>query len=169
MSPAFLSEVAGPQMWESTMKAIELWKVKERLAEGRPFSVAEDLRKAAFEIIWTATFGFETGAMKIQSDLLSSMPKLEDLPGIDQPVDFPVAADPPIFKAGLALNDTLQSGIQSIAPRLHLFLAYNFVPSLRAARKLKDNVIESESKKAIEKFSTKTDVKWKKRATCDDI
>ncbi|KAH9212620.1 cytochrome P450 [Leptodontidium sp. 2 PMI_412] len=160
MSPAFLSEVAGPQMWESTMKAIELWRVKERLAEGRPFSISEDLRKAAFEIIWTATFGFETGAMKVQSDLLSSLPKFQNLPDIDQEVDFPVAADPPIFKAGLMLNDTLQSGIQSLFPRLHLFLAYNVVPSLRAARKLKDRVIESEAKKAIEKFSTKTDVKW---------
>jgi cytochrome P450 len=160
MSPAFLSEVAGPQMWESTMKAIELWRVKERLAEGRPFSVAEDLRKAAFEIIWTATFGFETGAMKVQSDLLSSLSKFEDLPDIDQPVNFPVATDPPIFKAGLALNDTLQIGIQSLLPRLHLFLAYNVLPSLRAARKLKNDVIEGEIKKAIEKFSTKTDVKW---------
>lgn len=160
MSPAFLTEVAGPQMWESTMKAIELWRVKERLAQGRPFSVAEDLRKAAFEIIWTATFGFETGAMKVQSDLLSSLSKFENLPDIDQEVEFPVAEDPPIFKAALALNDTLQGGIQSLIPKLHLFLAYNAVPSLRAARKLKDVVIESEIKKAIEKFSTKTDFQW---------
>ncbi|KAK3939618.1 cytochrome P450 [Diplogelasinospora grovesii] len=160
MSPAFLSEVAGPQMWKSTMKAIELWQVKERLAEGRPFSITEDLRKAAYEIIWTATFGFETGAMKVQSDLLSSLPKFENLPHIDQAVDFPAATDPPIFKAGLALNDALQGGIQSLVPRLHLFLAYNAVPSLRAARSLKNRVIEGEIKKAIEKFSTKTDVKW---------
>jgi cytochrome P450 len=160
MSPAFLSEVAGPRMWESTMKAIEVWRVKERLAQGRPFSVAEDLRKAAFEIIWTATFGFETGAMKVQSDLLSSLSKFEDLPGVDETVSFPVAADPPIFKAGLALNDALQIGIESLVPRLHLFLVYNVVPSLRAARKLKNDVIQGEMKKAVEKFSSKTDVEW---------
>lgn len=160
MSPAFLSEVAGPQMWKSTMKAIELWQVKARLAEGRPFSIIEDLRKSAYEIIWTATFGFETGAMKVQCDLLSSLPKFENLPPIDQAVDFPAAADPPIFKASLALNDTLQAGIQSLVPRLHLFLAYNAVPSLRAARSLKNRVIEAEIKKAIAKFSTKTDVRW---------
>ncbi|KAL3426511.1 Cytochrome P450 1A1-like protein 1 [Phlyctema vagabunda] len=160
MSPAFLSAVAGPQMWESTMKVIELWRVKAHLAEGRPFSVVEDLRKAAFEIIWTATFGFETGAMTVQSELLSSLSKFENQGGMDQIVDFPVAADPPIFKAGLDLNDTLQVGIQSLVPNLHLFLAYNFVPSLRAARKLKEEVIEREIKKAIEKFSTKTDIQW---------
>ena len=160
MSPAFLSEVAGPQMWKSTMTAIELWQVKERLAAGRPFSVAEDLRKSAFEIIWTATFGFESGAMKVQFDLLSSLSKLEDIPGIDQAVNFPVVEDPPIFKAALALNDALQLGIESLSPKLHLFLAYNVVPSLVAARKLKDAVIEDLIKKAIEKFSTKTDVEW---------
>ena len=160
MSPAFLSEVAGPQMWKSTMKAIELWRVKERLAEGRPFSVAEDLRKAAFEIIWTATFGFESGAMQVQSELLSSLSKFKNLPDTDQPVDFQVAADPPIFKACLSLNDALQAGIESMFPKLYLFWAYNVNPSLRAARKLKDVVIEDLIKKAIQKFSTKTDIKW---------
>lgn len=163
MSPAFLSEVAGPQMWTSTMKAIELWQSKERLAEGRPFSVAEDLRKAAFEIIWTATFGFETGAMKVQSDLLSSLSKFENLPDIDEALNFPVAADPPIFRAALALNDALQGGIQSLVPKLHLFLSYNLIPSLRSARKLKDLVIEDEIKKAIEKFSAMTDVNWEEQ------
>ncbi|KAI1044208.1 hypothetical protein LB505_008614 [Fusarium chuoi] len=61
MSPAFLGGVAGPQMWKSTMKLIDLWRVKERLAKGRPFSVSTDIRKAAFEIIWAATFGFDSG------------------------------------------------------------------------------------------------------------
>jgi len=160
MSPAFLSEVAGPQMWKSTMKLIELWQIKEQLAQGRPFAVMEDLRKAAYEIIWTATFGFEPGAMKVQSDLLLSLPKSQTLPHMDQAIDFPAATDPEIFKAGLALNDALQEGIRSLSPRLHLFLAYNAVPSLRAARSLKDRVIEDLIKQAIDKFSTKTDVQW---------
>lgn len=164
MSPGFLSEVAGPQIWKSTMKAIDLWQVKGRLAEGRPFSIREDLRKASYEIMWTATFGFETGAMKVQSDLLSSLPRIENLPHIDQAVDFPVATDPPIFKAGMALNDALQDGIQSLVPRLHLFLAYNAVPSLRAARSLKNRVIQEEIKKAIAKFSDKLDVEWEDRS-----
>ncbi|KAK4985319.1 hypothetical protein LTR50_006039 [Elasticomyces elasticus] len=160
MSPAFLGEVAGPHMWESTLKVIELWRVKERLAECRPFSVANDLRKAAFEIIWAATFGFETGSTKVQSDLLSALSKLKDLPEVDQAVNFPVAADPPVFKAILALNDAMGIGVQSLLPRLHLYLAYNTFPSLRAARNLKEAVIQGEIKKAIEKFSTKTDVEW---------
>lgn len=160
MSPAFLSEVAGPRMWEATMKAIELWRLKTKLAQGRPFSVKEDLRKAAFEIIWTATFGVETGVMQVQSDLLLSLPKSKNLPDTDQPVEFPIAPDPAIFKAGFALNYTLQVGTQSLFPKLYLFLAYNCMPSLRAARKVKDDMIQSEMKKAVDKFSTKTDIKW---------
>jgi cytochrome P450 len=163
MSPGFLGEVAGPQMRESTLKVIELWRVKERLAEGRPFSVATDLRKAAFEIIWAATFGFETGSIKVQSDLLSSLPMFEDLPGIDQAVEFPVAADPPVFKAVLALNDALNIGVNSFLPRLSLNLAYSTFPSLRAARSLKEAVIQDEIKKAIEKFSNKTDIDWEEQ------
>ncbi|KAH8127756.1 hypothetical protein ACSS6W_008700 [Trichoderma asperelloides] len=160
MSPAFLSVVAGPQMWKSSMKAIELWQTKARLAEGRPFAIIEDLRKAAYEIIWTTTMGFETGVMKAQSELLSSLPKFEKLPHKDQEIVFPVATDPPIFKAGMALNDTLQDGIQSLVPTLYLFLAYNAVPSLRAARNLRNRMIESEIKKAVERFANKTDLEW---------
>ncbi|KAI1033848.1 hypothetical protein LB503_010979 [Fusarium chuoi] len=117
MSPAFLGGVAGPQMWKSTMKLIDLWRVKERLAKGRPFSV-----------------------------------------------EFPVAPDPPVFKAGLALNDAMNIGVQSLVPGLHLWLAYNLMPSLRAARSLKEAVIQDEIKKAINKFSNQTDLNWEDQA-----
>lgn len=160
MSPAFLGGVAGPQMWQSTMRLIDLWKVKERLAEGRPFSVATDIRKAAFEIIWAATFGFDSGSTRVQTELLELLPKFEGLPCMDEAVEFPVAPDPPVFKAGLALNDAMNIGVQSLIPKIHLWLAYNLLPSLRSARTLKEAVIQGEIKKAINKFSTQTDIQW---------
>ncbi|KAF4448428.1 hypothetical protein F53441_8151 [Fusarium austroafricanum] len=160
MSPAFLGGVAGPQMWQSTMKLIDLWRVKHRLAQGRPFSVATDLRKAAFEIIWAATFGFDTGSTTVQTELLESLPEMKHVTGIDQAVEFPVAPDPAIFKAGLALNDAMNIGVNSLIPSVQLWLAYNLLPSLRSARALKEKVIQDEIRKAIEKFSKQTDLKF---------
>ncbi|RBA18288.1 hypothetical protein FPRO05_10583 [Fusarium proliferatum] len=160
MSPAFLGGVAGPQMWKSTMKLIDLWRVKERLAKGRPFSVSTDIRKAAFEIIWAATFGFDSGSTNAQTELLETLPEFTNLGDMDHEVEFPVAPDPPVFKAGLALNDAMNIGVQSLVPGLHLWLAYNLMPSLRAARNLKEAVIQDEIKKAINKFSNQTDLNW---------
>ncbi|CCT75954.1 related to TRI13-cytochrome P450 [Fusarium fujikuroi] len=160
MSPAFLGGVAGPQMWKSTMKLIDLWRVKERLAKGRPFSVSTDIRKAAFEIIWAATFGFDSGSTNAQTELLETLPEFTNLGDMDHEVEFPVAPDPPVFKAGLALNDAMNIGVQSLVPGLHLWLAYNLMPSLRAARSLKEAVIQDEIKKAINKFSNQTDLNW---------
>jgi cytochrome P450 len=158
MSPSFLNEVAGPQMWESTQNMIELWKTKARLAQGRPFAVAKDLHKSALDIIWAATFGFETGSARAQTKLLSSFSKLDDLPDVDEAITFPIAADPPAFESIMTLSNGLGIGVKSLMPRIHLHFAFNTYPSLVAARRVKENMIQAELKRAVEKFSKMTDL-----------
>lgn len=156
MSNSFLNEVAAKQMWESTQNLIELWRTKARLAEGRPFAVAKDLHKSALDIIWAATFGFETGSARAQNKLLSSLTRLDAFTGasIDDAVTFPTAPDPPAFESIMTLSNGLGIGVKSLIPRMHLHFAFNLYPSLVAAHKVKEKMIQTEIKKAVDKFSS---------------
>lgn len=158
MSYSFLHAVAAPQMWASTQSLIELWRTKARLAEGRSFAAAKDLHKGALDIIWAATFGFETGSARAQNKLLMALSRLDSLPGVDEAVVFPTAPDPPAFESIMTLSNGLGIGVKSIVPRLHLHLAYNTYPSLVAAGKVKERMIQAELKKAVEKFTEKHDL-----------
>ena len=64
MNPRFLNEVVGPQIYNSARDMIELWKLKARLAEGRPYPVIEVVDRRDLDAIWSATFGNQTGTTK---------------------------------------------------------------------------------------------------------
>ena len=47
MSPGFLSEACAPQLYNTALDTINLWKEKLRLTEGRPFTAQEDVSQGA--------------------------------------------------------------------------------------------------------------------------
>lgn len=57
VSPAFLKNVAASSFHDAAMILIDLWKEKTRIADGKPISVAEDLKFGAFDAILALTLG----------------------------------------------------------------------------------------------------------------
>lgn len=155
MSAGFLHNVAGQQMWKVMQSVVDLWQEKARLAGDHSFDAAEDIKRAALDIIWSATFGSETGTVKAQHSLLVSLDNLDKPSDVDAAIEFPVAADPQACTSIIAVMNSIRIPLNSPFPQFHHWLALKFYPRLVAAGRHRDEMIGSALKAAAQKFSTR--------------
>jgi len=149
MAPAFLHEVAAPQLHHSFMDLIKLWSEKQRLAEGRPFEVKQDIFNAALEAIWAAVFG-NAGTATVtrnQIDLLSGQKSVSLPASIDQAVEFEKAPAPPEFRAVLELTESIEEVLKSPFPLITGFIQ-RYLPSGRKNLRIKAQFTSREIAKA---------------------
>lgn len=157
MSPTFLNQVAGPQMWDTMRSMVDLWREKARLAEGRPFTAATDVHNTTLDIIWAATFAGDIGPNKSRTKQLNNIPKLDLSGDIDKPVDFPEIEDPPAFRSIHTLVESMSIPVTAVFPALEHWLALNTRRSLIDARRTKDELIRGKLQEAKKKFANRVD------------
>jgi len=157
MSSYFLDNVAGPQIHNSTLGLLELWKVKARLAKGRPFSITEDIKQSALEIIWAAAFGEQIGVAQTQIKLLSSGVDINLPKDTDLEVVFPHVPPPEAFQSIVTVSDSVSIPLNSPFPRLHHQLAVRLVPHLRKATHHKEQMISGGIRRSQAKFAHASD------------
>jgi cytochrome P450 len=157
MSPAFLSSAAGPQMHNNALSLIALWREKARLAGGHPFSAIEDVKAAAMDIIWAATFGTQMKVSEAQTKLMSSLEHIPLPADPDAEVVLPRAPNPEEFESILALSESCEIPLKSLFPRLQHSLALKFNSKLRKAVAEKDRLIKEGLQQAWNKFSVAAD------------
>lgn len=157
MSPAFLNQVAGPQMWDCMQKLVVMWKEKARLAEGRPFSAYDDIHNTTLDIIWAATFGGSMGPNTARTDQLAGMDRLDSSPNLDEPVVFPELEDPPEFKSIITLVESMTIPVNSKMPKLAHWFALQTRRSLIDARRKKDELIRDKLKEALTRLANTVD------------
>ncbi|KFA72674.1 hypothetical protein S40288_03376 [Stachybotrys chartarum IBT 40288] len=153
MSAGFLHNVAGRQMWKVMKTVVQLWREKARLAGEHSFDAAEDIKRAALDIIWSATFGSETGTVQAQYELLKGVEHIDLPPNVETPIVLPVAADPQACTSIVAVMNSIRIPLNSLLPQFHHWFALKFYPSLVAAGRHKDEMIGSALKAAEHKFS----------------
>ncbi|KAH3973034.1 hypothetical protein HBH64_051440 [Parastagonospora nodorum] len=149
MAPAFLHGVAAPQLHQNFMDLIRLWSEKQRLAEGRPFEVKQDIFDAALEAIWAAVFG-NAGTATVtrnQIDLLSGQKNVSLPASVDQAVEFPKAPAPAEFRAVLELTESIEEVIKSPFPLTTGFIQ-RYLPSGRRNLRIKAQFTAREITKA---------------------
>lgn len=150
MSQAFLNDVAAPSIYASFTRLIDLWNHKLDLAQGRPFSAADDLFHAAFDAVAAFTFGssFPHSALKAQVDGLSSLSTNDIAPGnIDDPVNFPTFDVDESISSMIRLVDGIETAQSSPSPSLSWFVTKRS-KWFRRARAVKDRCIRHEIEKA---------------------
>ena len=159
MSASFLNDVAGKQMWKVMQNVVKLWRVKARLANGRPFEGSEDVKRAAMDIVWAATFGYETGIITTQLDYLNAMDR--DKAQLSTPtsdpnmeVKFPSAREPTACTSLWTVLKVVRIGLRSPFPRIHQQLVLNYVPHVVRAVKHKNQMIKTALLAAQRKFSS---------------
>jgi len=157
MSFSFLNEVAGPRIYEGTLTLIQLWQEKARLAGGRPFSAAEDIKQGAFEVIWAATFGSKVDASKTQADLLAGVDQLDLPKDAECEVTIPQASPPETFRALTLLSDSVSIPLNSLFPAPHHKLALTVLPKYRKALAVKNRLIDENLDAAWQKFKSAAD------------
>lgn len=145
MIPTFLNQVAAPQVYESTMRLINLWQEKNRLAGGRPFSATKDINHCALDAVLAFTFGNGVGlsANQPQLDYLSSLSSvpLSSGDGDDtKPVEFPYAPLDPNIEAMFILSNSLETSMKAPVPKLAHWLLRQ-TKSMKIARKNKEELL----------------------------
>jgi hypothetical protein len=149
MTPAFLNEVAAPQLHHNFMDLVNLWSEKMRLSEGRPFPVKHDIYGTALEAIWGALFGIEGIATVTRNniDFLSTKKNLALPASTEKEAEFPRAPAPPAFQAIFDLTDSIEAVLKSPFPRITGFVQ-RYLPAGRKNLKLKKQFVTEEIAKA---------------------
>lgn len=107
MSHSFLTNAAGPQMHRNALSMVSLWREKARLAQGHPFAIIPDVKAAAMDIIWAATFGTQMKVADVQTKLLSGLERIELPADQDLAANFPQAPNPESFESVMTVSDTV--------------------------------------------------------------
>ncbi|KDN63974.1 putative cytochrome P450 monooxygenase [Colletotrichum sublineola] len=149
LTPSFLNKAAAPLLHESTLRMVDLWREKARLARGRPFWAMKDISHCALDAVLSFTFGPDlegVNATQPNVDFLSSLPSLPS--GNDQgevadtlkPADFPHAPPNHVIESFLKISDSLETAVKSLFPVLaHWFLRQR--PVMRTAIRLKEDLV----------------------------
>ena len=157
MSQAFLNNAAGPQMHKNALALIRLWREKARLARGHPFTTIDDVKAAAMDIIWGATFGSQMNVSDAQTALLSGLEHIEQPVSTELEIVFPRAPEPEDFNAIITICDSCEIPIKSLVPRFQHRWSLRLIPRFRKAVAHKDQLIKESLQHAWQKFSVAAD------------
>jgi hypothetical protein len=167
MTPGFLNEVAGPQIYAAVETLLELWSTKTQLAKGHPFPAEKDIFHGTLDVIVAATFGLnpEESMLQMQTQFLDSSNEIIVPEDIDKPVEFPETQPPLYFEAILTLTESLETSIKSPYPRFHYWCLQQ-LPYMRRAFKIKEKMISAEIQKAVQRLQSDDLVQ---RCAVDDV
>jgi hypothetical protein len=170
MTPAFLHQTAGPQIYTAFLDLIGLWEEKSRLAQDHPFEASGDVYRAALDAVWAAVFGADPSNSSIQAQLqLCSSRKSLQLPSsLDKEVEFPYAPYPAAIQSIITLTDSLETSMKSPVPVIAHWLLRK-MPSMRNAKAIKDKFIKEEVEKTKNRFQGKQENDREVRCAMDDI
>ncbi|KAI0393085.1 cytochrome P450 [Xylariaceae sp. FL0594] len=164
MTPSVLHSVNAPRIYEVTCDLLELWRMKSRLAAGRPFDVVKDVSEFTFDAIVSAAMGLEQqgGDIRYQCQHLAHSATNDMVPScVDKdarhssPVAFP---DTPCSAKLAALRlekKTLRRSFLVPWPRV-FHLLNDLRPSVRRSRRILRNYITSQIDQATSGLSDGT-------------
>lgn len=159
MTPNFLHTVNAPEIWRNTLQFVDLWRLKARLAGGRPFDGAEDVARMTFDIIKNVAVGRGEDTMieryleQIRSELgdgstrQGGEQKAEDK---DKAFPFPKAPHDETMEAQHRMNEALTPAIP-LPPRLYHFIN-NLRPYMREAYASKERMLRKQVALAVKRM-----------------
>ncbi|KAH7308513.1 cytochrome P450 [Stachybotrys elegans] len=154
MSPEFLNNVAGPNIWASTKTLLTLWAEKARIADGRAFSVVDDIYYVALDAVLAFSFGtaFPHRSLVPQLKLLQDLgdKSLEHTKN-ENPQDVAVFKEAPLdetLQATLHISTQVGAALQNVSVSLSYFMQ-GFSSSNRKLRKAREQQIYNEIAKAV--------------------
>lgn len=161
MSPSFLRTVVAPNIHRSTLELVELWRLKSRLGDGRPFEAHHDLETAAFDAIWVAVLGSELGGIRSEIEVVGQAVdchrqkqgtrEYDDDDGDDQPAHIPVAEPSDLYQAIQYLNKSVERIMASPMPVVHHWLIRQ-TPTYRRYESIKNREIRRILNSAYARF-----------------
>ncbi|KAM0546759.1 hypothetical protein ACHAPJ_010687 [Fusarium lateritium] len=140
MAPTFINEISAP----------ELWKLKCKLANGRPFSAHHDITFASLDSIFASSFGLaEKDSNTFQRLEKVDEHEMEVPEDVDNAVSFSEHSPTDIFSAILTLAESVSDTQLSPAPALTSWILRCF-PYMRNAKAIKDKFIQDKVDEGIQ-------------------
>ncbi|OLN90224.1 Cytochrome P450 3A41 [Colletotrichum chlorophyti] len=150
MTPAFLHNVAAPNIYKSALNLLELWKHKASVANGVPFLAEEDIFYAALDAVFDFGFGdaVSTRALIPQDAKIKSLSDLEvqqlhNAVTNGTALAFPEAPIHPAFAAMLESVEHVTGVAESGFPKL-AWLLTGLKPSVRRVRAIRDDFLKEQ-------------------------
>lgn len=169
MTPAFLRDVAAPNIYQSAMQLVDLWRLRAAAADGRPFEAVRDIYYAALDAVLEFSFADSfphralvpqvLGAREMDAGEVGKLRKDADgrRPGgsgartsWDAVVEFPVAPLHESVKATMRASEMVGDIIQSPEPTLAWWWK-SLIPKERRYRNTRNASMEEQVRKAVER------------------
>ena len=154
MLPSWLHSVAAPELCQHALSLIELWGLKARLTNGRPFEASEDLRRMTMDAVMSFCFGQrfrDTATSPAVEELQHKNLDTAKADESEHPVRFPETPLSPLLDALDALFESV--GEIRGSPKPSLTWAYILrKPRYAHALRLKNAYISAELKYAVEQL-----------------
>ena len=155
------------------MSLLDLWKIKTRLGNGRPFKAHSDIHSATLDIMMAVTFDYPQSDTMVGRHIahLKTQSQADSTVSQDKPVSFSEAPLGPELDALIYLTESIGVGFQSILPRIANWIYLQRFRSKRALRVKKELIrrnIEN-SLKRLTQGGTGEEPKKKLRCAVDQI
>lgn len=152
MTPKFLHGVAAPNIYKSSARLLDLWKIKAQAAAGHAFQADIDIFYAALDAVFDFGFGDAIGQRAL-------IPQLEKVAAAGTPnksdgnnaIEFPSAPIDPSFQATLNSVENVGPVAASGFPKL----AWWFIgwrPSVQRNRAILDKFLKEQIMKAVDRY-----------------
>lgn len=150
MTPAFLNQVAAPQAHASVSKLVELWSLKARSAQNRPFDAFQDIFDIMLDSISAITFGLNVNESITATRIEFMNKSTTSRPEIDAQgsAKFQVPPKPATYEALDKMIYALHDIMRSPVPGLYFWFMKR-MPSYSKAYAIKEALIHDELEKGI--------------------
>ncbi|OLN83290.1 hypothetical protein CCHL11_03154 [Colletotrichum chlorophyti] len=165
MTPKFLHGVAAPNIYKTSVRLLNLWKTKAKIAAGKSLNAEMDIFYAALDAVFDFGFGdaVQDRALTPQTNILPSMSecelqRLRKAAGEKESVGFAVAPISPAFEAVLGSVDNITGVASTGVPALAWWLL-GLKPSVRRMRGVMDAFLKDQILGAARRYEEQEGVR----------
>ncbi|KAK2751259.1 cytochrome p450 monooxygenase [Colletotrichum kahawae] len=157
MTPKFLHGVAAPNIYKSSARLLDLWRIKAQTAAGHAFQADMDIFYAALDAVFDFGFGdaIEQRALIPQLEKVAAADKDEinglNKAGGNNAIESPSAPIDPSFQATLNAADNVGPVAASGFPKLAWWLI-GWRPSVQRNRAILDKFLKEQILKAVDRY-----------------
>jgi hypothetical protein len=161
ISAGFLRDQAAPIMLRTASELVELWRVRARVAGGRPCWVRDDFKTATYDVIWKALLGSDVDAVRSEREtVLEWALDIEQPASPDEPAEMAVAPMRAELEAGTYFTDLILATSMSPIPGVLHFL-WSLTPKWRrhwaTTRQLMSELVDLSRARFAERGEAKDD------------
>lgn len=153
MSTDFLHRVAGPKMHKYAMRLVNLLKTRATIADGRPFSIAEDFDLATFDIIWASVLGSDlNGVQNEHLAITEGAHTVQQAKSKNTLAVMPEVERGPMFRAAEFFNRTVERTLSSPLPTLYHWI-WRCLPTYKKHWAVKEQIMNDLIRNARHRFA----------------